>query len=340
MLRTPPHILVTTPESLYLLLTAERSRAMLRTVRTVIVDEIHAVIGTQARRAPRAVARAPAGGRRAAAAAHRPVGDAEANRRGRAIPRRRDPHRNPQSQSIRNPQSAIRNTTARSSTKAIAARWISASKMPGSALDAVMAHEVWEEYFDRLTELIGAAPDDAHLRQHAAHGGAGRASPERAARRGGGDRASRQPVEGEAARRRDAAEERAAARAGGDGVARARHRHRLGGSGLPDRIAAPDRHAAAARRALGPHDRRDAEGPRLPDVARRPRRMRGAPARRSAAASSIASSRTMRRSTCSRSRSSPRRRAATTARTSSTRWSRARGRIAIWRDRPSTPSSR
>jgi ATP-dependent Lhr-like helicase len=44
MLRTPPHILVTTPESLYLLLTAERGREMLRTVRTVIVDEIHAVI--------------------------------------------------------------------------------------------------------------------------------------------------------------------------------------------------------------------------------------------------------------------------------------------------------
>src|SRR5207253_10357869 len=47
MLRHPPHILVTTPESLYLLLTAERSRAMLRTVRTVIIDEIHAVIGTR-----------------------------------------------------------------------------------------------------------------------------------------------------------------------------------------------------------------------------------------------------------------------------------------------------
>ena len=45
ILRRPPHILVTTPESLYLLLTAERSRALLRTVRTVIVDEIHAVIG-------------------------------------------------------------------------------------------------------------------------------------------------------------------------------------------------------------------------------------------------------------------------------------------------------
>jgi len=38
-----PHILVTTPESLYILLTADRSREMLRTVRTVIVDEIHAV---------------------------------------------------------------------------------------------------------------------------------------------------------------------------------------------------------------------------------------------------------------------------------------------------------
>src|SRR5438477_8891275 len=47
MLRTPPHVLVTTPESLYLLLTAERSRAMLRTARMVIVDEIHAVIGTR-----------------------------------------------------------------------------------------------------------------------------------------------------------------------------------------------------------------------------------------------------------------------------------------------------
>ena len=43
MLKRPPHILVTTPESLYILLTAEKSRAILRDVRTVIVDEIHAV---------------------------------------------------------------------------------------------------------------------------------------------------------------------------------------------------------------------------------------------------------------------------------------------------------
>ncbi|MCA9509402.1 MAG: DEAD/DEAH box helicase, partial [Myxococcales bacterium] len=43
MLRTPPHLLVTTPESLYLLVTSERGREMLRGVRTVIVDEIHAL---------------------------------------------------------------------------------------------------------------------------------------------------------------------------------------------------------------------------------------------------------------------------------------------------------
>ncbi|MBV9083879.1 MAG: DEAD/DEAH box helicase, partial [Acidobacteriaceae bacterium] len=45
MLRTRPHILVTTPESLFILLTAERSRELLKTVSTAIVDEIHAVAG-------------------------------------------------------------------------------------------------------------------------------------------------------------------------------------------------------------------------------------------------------------------------------------------------------
>lgn len=43
MLKQPPHILVTTPESLYILLTAGKSREILRTVKTVIVDEIHAL---------------------------------------------------------------------------------------------------------------------------------------------------------------------------------------------------------------------------------------------------------------------------------------------------------
>ena len=43
MLKKPPHILVTTPESLYILLTAEKSREVLRSIKTVIVDEIHAL---------------------------------------------------------------------------------------------------------------------------------------------------------------------------------------------------------------------------------------------------------------------------------------------------------
>jgi ATP-dependent Lhr-like helicase len=43
MLRKPPHILVTTPESLYILLTSAGGRDMLRTVKTVIIDEIHAI---------------------------------------------------------------------------------------------------------------------------------------------------------------------------------------------------------------------------------------------------------------------------------------------------------
>jgi len=45
--RKPPHILVTTPESLYLLLTSESGRKVLKTVRTLIVDEIHAVVGNR-----------------------------------------------------------------------------------------------------------------------------------------------------------------------------------------------------------------------------------------------------------------------------------------------------
>ena len=47
MVKQPPHILVTTPESLYLLLTSDSGRKMLASTRTVIVDEIHAVAATK-----------------------------------------------------------------------------------------------------------------------------------------------------------------------------------------------------------------------------------------------------------------------------------------------------
>lgn len=47
MAHRPPHILITTPESLYLLLTSPVARAMFRNVRTVIVDEIHTLVGNK-----------------------------------------------------------------------------------------------------------------------------------------------------------------------------------------------------------------------------------------------------------------------------------------------------
>jgi len=47
MSRRPPHILITTPESLYLMLTGMSGRRMLASVRTVIVDELHAVISSR-----------------------------------------------------------------------------------------------------------------------------------------------------------------------------------------------------------------------------------------------------------------------------------------------------
>ena len=47
MTRRPPHILITTPESLYILLTSESGRRGLRGARTLIVDEVHAIVGNK-----------------------------------------------------------------------------------------------------------------------------------------------------------------------------------------------------------------------------------------------------------------------------------------------------
>src|SRR5258706_8775576 len=144
MLRTPPHILVTTPESLYLLLTAERSRAMLRTVRTVIVDEIHAVIGTR-RGAHLAlslerlqqVAEQPVL-RIGLSATQKPIEEVGRYLVGTSS-----------ESAIRDPQPAIVNEGHR--------RDIDLDlEIPRSPVEAVMTNEVWEEYFDRLTALIGA----------------------------------------------------------------------------------------------------------------------------------------------------------------------------------------
>jgi ATP-dependent Lhr-like helicase len=144
MLRTPPHVLVTTPESLYLLLTADRSRAMLRTVRTVIVDEIHAVIGTR-RGAHLALSlerlQRVAGSplvRIGLSATQTPIdevarflvgtGNVGPDGRARCVVVD-EGHRRQMDLGL---------------------------ELPGSPLDAVMSQEVWTEYYDRVSDLIAS----------------------------------------------------------------------------------------------------------------------------------------------------------------------------------------
>ncbi|MGH8414084.1 MAG: DEAD/DEAH box helicase, partial [Gammaproteobacteria bacterium] len=135
MRRTPPHILVTTPESLYILLTSESGRRMLATVRTVIVDEIHALAGNKRgahlalslERLNALCGHAPA--RIGLSATQKPIeevarfligtaGDCNIIDTGHVRERRLE------------------------------------MEMPKSPLGAVMANEVWAEIYDRLTELI------------------------------------------------------------------------------------------------------------------------------------------------------------------------------------------
>ena len=134
MLRTPPHILVTTPESLYLLLTSDRSRQMLRTARTVIVDEIHAVIGTRrgahlALTLERLTAVCPNPLQRIGlSATQTPIEEvAQYLTAGEGAEIVDVGHRREMDLGV---------------------------EIPRSPLDAVMSNEVWSEYYDRLAELI------------------------------------------------------------------------------------------------------------------------------------------------------------------------------------------
>ncbi len=162
MLRTPPHILVTTPESLYLLLTAERSREMLRTARTVIVDEIHAVIGTRR-------------GAHLALTLERlqHVVSAPLHRVG--LSATQNPIEEVAKYLVGCPSSGPSgDLDAESLSRESGRGWREAPgegcaivdeghrramdlalEIPRSPLETVMSHEVWEEYYDRLTELIG-----------------------------------------------------------------------------------------------------------------------------------------------------------------------------------------
>src|SRR5216110_3026185 len=136
MVKRPPHILVTTPESLYLILTSEHARDMLRTVRTVIVDEIHAVARDKrgSHLALSLERLEQLAGRRLQrvrlSATQTPIEDIAQF----LAPESRAP-------------TIIDSGHARSLDLAI--------EIPSSPLEAVMAGEVWDELYDRLAQLIG-----------------------------------------------------------------------------------------------------------------------------------------------------------------------------------------
>src|SRR5438477_281467 len=139
MVRRPPHILVTTPESLYLILTSERAREMLRGVRTVIVDEIHAVARDKrgSHLALSLERLEHLAGRRlqriGLSATQKPIEDIAAFLTGTRHP---------------TPDTSIVDSGhARALDLAI--------EILSSPLEAVMAGEVWDELYDRLAQLIG-----------------------------------------------------------------------------------------------------------------------------------------------------------------------------------------
>ena len=135
MLRTPPHILVTTPESLYLLLTAGRSREMLRSARAVIVDEIHAVL--QSRR-----------GAHLALSLERldHVCGRKLQRIGLSATQK----------PIDEVARFLTSSSCEIVDKGHKRTLDLAVEVPGSPLEAVMSHEVWQEIYERLVELIGS----------------------------------------------------------------------------------------------------------------------------------------------------------------------------------------
>ncbi|HVB17752.1 MAG TPA: DEAD/DEAH box helicase, partial [Stellaceae bacterium] len=151
MHRSPPHILVTTPESLYILLGSESGRAMLRPARTVIVDEIHAVAASK-RGAHLALTLERLDAlcgrnlqRIGLSATQKPIAAVAQFLVGA------DPHPNPPPQAGEGRVGActIIDTGHRRHRDL-------ALELPSSPLEAVMSGEVWEEVYERLAQLIQA----------------------------------------------------------------------------------------------------------------------------------------------------------------------------------------
>jgi len=151
-------------------------------------------------------------------------------------------------------------------------------EIPSSPLDAVMSHEVWEEYYERLSQLIArhrttlVFVNTRRLAERIARHLSERLGTD-AVTAHHGSLSKETRLDAEARLKAGALKALVATR-----VARARHRYRPRGSGLPDRIAASHRHAAATRRSIRPYRIWHAKGTPLPHVAGRPDRMRSTPA--------------------------------------------------------------
>ncbi len=148
LIKRPPHILVTTPESLYLLLTSESGRRMLRTARTLIMDEIHAVVDDRrgahlALSVERlaALTKSASGGvlqRIGLSATQKPIEEVARFLVGAGSVDQAD-----------NPDCEIIDIGHRRASDL-------AIELPKSPLEAVMSNEVWTEIYHRLAELIQA----------------------------------------------------------------------------------------------------------------------------------------------------------------------------------------
>ena len=139
MRRRPPHIVVTTPESLYVLLGSESGRRMLATTRTVIVDEIHALAGNKrgshlalSLERLAALAAAPPA-RIGLSATQKPIGEIARFLAGVG------PAGEPR------PCAIVDTGHARPRDLAL--------EVPSSPLSAVMSNEIWDEVYARLAQL-------------------------------------------------------------------------------------------------------------------------------------------------------------------------------------------
>ena len=159
--RRPPHILVSTPESLYLLLTSESGRRLLRTVRTLIVDEIHAVVGNRrgshlalSMERLAALTQSPLQ-RIGLSATQKPIEEVARFLIGSCSSRRKETEKSiPASPK---PKVADEQPISCSIIDTGYARKMDlAIELPGSPLEAVMSNEVWAEVYTRLAELIEA----------------------------------------------------------------------------------------------------------------------------------------------------------------------------------------